>query len=556
MMMLFVVSFFMQLLSEGVTIADVDINSARVVISHQEILTKFWSNPAGFDVGRGAPVEGVVFKHIRKAGGTTIDKRIKRALEVPPESGYGWQVDDPLTLSYGWQKRGNMMLKWGNASMMSDHDGRGVRIPRYYMQEYGAMDGRCAINRDRRRRWLLVLALRHPLSRHWSEFWYAGPGRGPILTRMAQLRTGVTVNIINDFSPTPLSSQSQRPDQQPRHATSTVPSKCNGYYKKGTTTSDGAPQFFQFDTLDNRRAKTLVQASDKCRMYRQDGTWWLVPPSPTPPDATNEERMMHASYCSHEHAASDNVPLQGWATCDSAQELQLTRLDTKTLTTTTINTSFSIIRTMPEFEETVRKVFRSWVQDSKNTDGGTRSHSAMRRGRYYSDFQIRSMLGDCEGTAQANVGPHPEFRKDFLCAQGPATVDGGCLWNTLHRINTTDYERVKLLVSQFDIVLTTERMHDPAAFAALDFALRRFNVEGVAELDVDTTNKAKRSTPKLNANKKSSGVEIKQTLGSELMAELSLDNAWDIKLHDYVTATRRDDGLRDDDDGDKHDLSP
>ena len=101
----------------------------------------------------GRPPGYLFFKHIRKAGGTSVRSYIAKVL---------WHLQEQASSKI---------------------------VPRFFEQEFGTMDRNCPRIDPRWNRTLSIIVMRNPLERHISEFFYSGPGsKGELATLYKQGR--------------------------------------------------------------------------------------------------------------------------------------------------------------------------------------------------------------------------------------------------------------------------------------------------------------------------------------------------------------------------------
>mmetsp|Transcript_14419 Transcript_14419/g.29835 ORF Transcript_14419/g.29835 Transcript_14419/m.29835 type:complete len:483 (+) Transcript_14419:2927-4375(+) len=107
------------------------------------------------------------FKHMRKAGGTTMRSYLHSVL------------------TYHNDQKGP---KASSRSLAGSSPTTGNKRIAYYEQEFRAMDWRCPKDDPRWQDSVKITVLRHPVERHISEFFFSGPGKDFRINR-AQLQT-------------------------------------------------------------------------------------------------------------------------------------------------------------------------------------------------------------------------------------------------------------------------------------------------------------------------------------------------------------------------------
>lgn len=99
----------------------------------------------------------VFFKHLRKAGGTTVRDFLIQAMQ------------------YNGEHREEAILQTRNSTLNEK-----MSVV-YYEQEFTSMDWQCPQVDERWKATMSVIALRHPIERQLSEFFYSGPGSDGVL---------------------------------------------------------------------------------------------------------------------------------------------------------------------------------------------------------------------------------------------------------------------------------------------------------------------------------------------------------------------------------------
>eukprot|EP00804_Cyclotella_cryptica_P009965 CCRYP_015408-RA/>CCRYP_015408-RA protein AED:0.22 eAED:0.15 QI:0/0/0/1/0/0.5/2/0/502 len=125
------------------------------------------------------------FKHIRKAGGTTLRSYFRHVLQYHGYDGTFPKVFRGVNRTrfppYLLEEYDSIVAKSTvrtNTKLGDGHSGGKTEYPVYYIeQEFDAMDHQCPTLDPRWQDSLRVITLRHPVERIVSEFFYSGPGR-------------------------------------------------------------------------------------------------------------------------------------------------------------------------------------------------------------------------------------------------------------------------------------------------------------------------------------------------------------------------------------------
>ena len=148
-----------------------------------------WDRKLSSSKSRGRAGGYLFFKHIRKAGGTTLREYFSEVMKYHNNSRMfedfvlsldGDQVTKDLLRVFAKNEDRTELLKqhkqeWSNSSKLVTQQSA-YRV--YYgEQEFAASDYKCYKVDPRWKETLSVIALRHPIERHISEFFYSGEGK-------------------------------------------------------------------------------------------------------------------------------------------------------------------------------------------------------------------------------------------------------------------------------------------------------------------------------------------------------------------------------------------
>lgn len=148
-----------------------------------------WDRKLSSSKSRGRAGGYLFFKHIRKAGGTTLREYFSEVMKYHNNSRMfedfvlsldGDQVTKDLLRVFAKNEDRIELLKqhkqeWPNSSKLVTQQSA-YRV-HYGEQEFAASDYKCYKVDPRWKETLSVIALRHPIERHISEFFYSGEGK-------------------------------------------------------------------------------------------------------------------------------------------------------------------------------------------------------------------------------------------------------------------------------------------------------------------------------------------------------------------------------------------
>jgi len=137
------------------------------------------------------PIKYLFFKHIRKAGGTSLRTFFftvleyhdqSRTFDLSPVAAEFFESGAYENSRGGEFRKGFFENKKAKTQKKNQRRGRRGRKDRtyevhYVEQEFDAMDWQCPSTDPRWKDSLRIITLRHPIERHFSEFFFSGPGQ-------------------------------------------------------------------------------------------------------------------------------------------------------------------------------------------------------------------------------------------------------------------------------------------------------------------------------------------------------------------------------------------
>jgi len=424
--------------------------------------------------------KGVFFKHLRKAAGTTVHKHIMGLL------------GDMNSLT-----RGHVIYE---SPMNQSFDDK--PIYKYYHQEFDALPQECVkrsgLGIDRSE-WITLTAIRNPLARHWSEYWYFGASYFMRSFRDACMRAKTPYENCIGMGTITKSNTS-----------------CDGKVLKICTHGTD---------VDEQHFVTSGSGDENvfCHVYLKNSTWYFATTNHNNcsviPD--NVDILLHHNH--GENRPMSIYPSVRWQKVGDGVRKQYSKMViTPTIMQSDGNKDF-------RFNDTLNMDFEAWLDTALNKN----REEINWRTEYVPNYAVQMLVGTrCKDRHQYKITSRRDELKDFICTRG-GSRSGGCHVEPGVYVTRAELEMAKNVVAAFDFVFVTEDMKSPGVWAAMDRLIK--------------TNSPRQNESQVVANLGNSGLTKPVSmilLNPNLRERFQRENELDIQLYKFVKVTRTKQGLR------------